>query len=65
MRKLLLYERPVHLDYQDRVVYLGGKVFVEDDAHDFYAASTSASSARGLRAADFTRPRGTPPSPTC
>ena len=37
VRKLLLYERPIHLDYQDRVAYLGGKVFIEDDAHHFYA----------------------------
>ncbi len=36
VRKVLLYERPVHLDYQDRVVYLGGKVFKEGDADRFY-----------------------------
>ncbi len=36
VRKALLYERPVHLDYQDRVVFLGGKVFQEGDADRFY-----------------------------
>jgi len=36
VRKVLLYERPVHLDYQDRVAYLGGKVFSEGDADRFY-----------------------------
>ena len=34
--KLLLYERPVHLDYQHRIVYLGGKVFIENDADTHY-----------------------------
>ena len=36
VQKVLLYERPIHLDYQDRVVYLGGKVFQEGDADRFY-----------------------------
>jgi len=36
VRKVLLYERPTHLDYQDHVVYLGGKVFEEGDADRFY-----------------------------
>jgi hypothetical protein len=36
VRKLLLYERPTHLDYQDRVLYLGGNVFQEGDADRFY-----------------------------
>jgi peptidase C25-like protein len=34
--KLLAYERPTHLDYQDRVAYLGGKVFQDGDADAFY-----------------------------
>jgi hypothetical protein len=36
VRKLLLYERPAHVDYQGSVAYLGGKVFVEKDADTFY-----------------------------
>ncbi|MEN8150073.1 MAG: C25 family cysteine peptidase [Planctomycetota bacterium] len=50
--KLLLYERPRHLDYQDRVAYLGGKVFVEGDADRHY---------RGLQEKLF-GPRGFAPS---
>jgi len=34
--KLLLYERPTHTDYQDRIAYLGGKVFFPDDADKHY-----------------------------
>ena len=57
VKKLLLYERPIHLDYQDRVAYLGGKVFVEDDAHDFYAdLHERFFEPAGFERLDFTRP---------
>lgn len=34
--KLLLYERPTELDYQNRILYLGGKVFSDGDADRHY-----------------------------
>ncbi len=57
VKKLLLYERPIHVDYQDRVAYLGGKVFVEDDAHKFYAdLHERFFEPAGFERQDFTRP---------
>jgi len=57
VKKLLLYERPIHTDYQHKVAYLGGKVFTEDDAHKFYAdLDETFFKPAGYEHLDFTRP---------
>jgi len=53
--KLLRYERPVRLDYQARVAYLGGKVFLEGDADRHYRRlHEEVFGARGFEAEFFT-----------